>query len=64
MFSWEIDQLIKQYNYSLPSSVYARISNVNQNTQINFVKYDAYSNSFYISTDDGWSWEFRVYRDE
>lgn len=64
MYSWEIDQKIKQYNNQLPSSVYLEISNVQKNPQIDHVKYEAYSDSFTIWTNDDWCWNFQVYKDK
>lgn len=63
MYSHEIDQKIKQYNYQLPSSVYLEISDVNKSPQIDHIKYNAYSNCYSIWTKDGWCWNFQVYKD-
>lgn len=63
VYSWEIDQKIKYFNYNLPSSVYIEISDVNKNSQIGHIEYDSWSNSFTIWTKDGWNWRFQVYKD-
>ena len=63
MFSHEIDQKIKQYNHQLPSSIYLEISDTNNNPQINHIKYNAYSDSFFMRTKDGWYWDFKVYKE-
>ena len=63
MYSHEIDEVIKNYNYAIPSSVYLEISDMNKNPQIDHIKFDAYSNCFTIWTKDGWNWNFKVYKD-
>ena len=63
MYSHEIDQKMKQYNYQLSSSVYIEISDINKSPQIDHIKYNAYSDSFAIWTKDGWNWNFKVYKD-
>lgn len=63
MYSWEIDQKIKQYDYNIPSSVFLHISNVTYSAQISYIKYDAWSNTFTMGTKDGWNWRFQVYKD-
>ena len=64
MYSWEIDGIIKDYNYTLPSSVYIKISDVNNSPQITHIKYDAWSNRFNMWTNDGSNWSFIVYNDK
>ena len=63
MYSYEIDELIKKYNYNIPSSVYIKISNVRSNPQIDHVEYNAWSNNFIMWTNDGYSWTFSVYKE-
>lgn len=63
MYSWEIDQKIKQCNNQLPSSVYLEVSDTDKNPQIDHVIYNAYSNCFSMWTRDGWCWNFQVYKD-
>lgn len=62
MYSWEIDNLIKAYNYYLPSSEYEKIIDLKNNPQIRYVHYNTYENKFYIETADGYSWVIRVYK--
>lgn len=64
MFSWEIDNLIKAYNYYLPSSEYEKITDLKNNPQIRRIYYDAFENKFYIETEDGYNWTIRVYKKE
>lgn len=64
VYSWEIDQIIKSNNNQLSSSVYLEIADVNKNPQIDHIKYDAWSNSFNMWTNDGWCWSFQVYKDK
>ena len=63
MYSHEIDQQMKRYDYQLPSSIYLEVSDINKNPQIYHIKYNAYSNSFSMWTKDGWNWNFQVYKD-
>lgn len=60
MFSWEIDNLLKQNNYNINSETYIHICNTSP--QITEVKYDGYNNSFEIKTDDSYCWKFKVYK--
>lgn len=64
MYSHEIDTVMKTYNYNIPSSVYLQISDVKYTTQIDHIKYDAWSGNFTIWTKDGWCWNFQVYYKE
>lgn len=56
MYSWEIDNVIKQNNYLLSVNDYLRITNHNDSPQIVRVKYDAFSNTFEIHTNDDYHW--------
>lgn len=58
MYSYEIDNIMKNSNYYLDSSTYLQICS--NSPQISEVKYDAFSNSFYITTKDGYRWNFKV----
>ena len=60
MYSWEINQLLERNNFFISEKDYKRISNAKDNPQIIEVKYDAFSDSFRISTKDGYLWNFSV----
>ena len=59
MFSWELDKIMRDSNYTLSRKDYL---NINPNTcnQICRIKYDPFKDSFEIWTDDGYYWQFRV----
>ena len=60
MYSWEIDNYLKIRNYVINKYEYMNIANTNISTQISRIKYDSYSNSFYMETNDGYSWIFMI----
>lgn len=57
MFSYEIDTLIKNKEYIITIDDYKRIIS---SSQICFIKYDPWNDSFVINTEDRYSWRFRV----
>lgn len=57
MYSYEINNVLKQNNYIVTVDLYKEISS---STQICFVKYDPYSNRFSLSSEDGYNWIFEV----
>lgn len=58
MYSYEIDELMKIYNYSLLSHQYLHICKTSP--QINYIEYKPYGNYFEMSTSDGYYWKFTV----
>ena len=64
MYSWEIDNTIKKYNHSLPSSVYVDI--INTSPQIIYIK-RINDKEFKLVTKDSddsvREWVFSVFRD-
>lgn len=58
MYSWEIQKMLEEHNYSLPPDVYMDICQSSK--QIIHVKYKPYENKFCIWTDDDYYWEFEV----
>lgn len=59
MYSWEITQVMEQYNYDLPSKIYLDMTE--NSPQINHVSYSAYNNSFEIWDKEGGYWRFAVH---
>ena len=59
MYSYEIDNCIKEYNYNLPSKLYLKICK--ESPQISEVKYEPFENKFSIKTKDSYFWKFGVY---
>ena len=59
MYSWEIDQKMKEYDYNIPSFLYIDI--ISNSPQIRHIKYNPYDNYFEIWTDEGDYWKFKVY---
>lgn len=62
MYSWEIDQKMKEYDYNIPSFLYIDI--ISNSPQIRHIKYNPYDNDFEIWTDDSGYWKFKVYTKE
>ena len=60
MYSWEIDNYLRDRNYVINKNEYMNIADVRLSSQISRVKYDAYSNSFYMETKDGYNWTFWI----
>lgn len=58
MYSWEIENFFKNTNYSITPDDYQKI--VTESPQINHIKYEPYSNDFIISTDDNYTWRFKI----
>lgn len=61
MYSYEIDKIIKENNYNIPSYLYETALS---SPQISHVKYDSYGDYFEIWTNDGWYWKFRIFLEE
>ncbi len=60
MLSWEIDSFLAQRKYVLNSEEYAELT-PQKNPQISRLTYNTSTNTFYMSTYDGYSWEFKVF---
>lgn len=58
MYSYEINNLIEYRNYLLKVEEYLNI--LGTSPQISRVKYDPYSDSFEIWTNDNCYWKFRL----
>ena len=58
MYTWEIQQELEKYNWNIESKVYLKIL---KSPQINYVKYEPYSNQFHMTTSDGLDVKFTVY---
>jgi len=57
MYSYEIEDIMKKYNYNLPSNIYLKICF--NSDQISDVKYS--NNIFEIWTKDNYYFKFNVY---
>ena len=62
MSSQKINRIMEINNFVLNEHDYRRISNPIKNPQILNVIYDTFSDSFRISTADGYLWNFKVKR--
>lgn len=58
MYSWEIEQLMKQKQYLLKVKEYLEI--LNTSPQINRVSYHKESDDFYLATDDRYEFTFKL----
>ena len=57
MFSYEIDELLRNKNYEINMDDYKRIIESSQVTNIN---YNKDHDDFTVSTEDRYSWNFKV----
>ena len=62
MYSCEIDQLLKKNNFNISNEEYKDILNPLDSPQIINIAYDTSSDSFRVATNDGYLWNFEVYR--
>lgn len=60
MYSYEITQILESQSYNLDSETYINICRTSP--QISRVKYDSYSNSHEIWTNDNKYWKFSVHK--
>lgn len=63
MYSYEIDNILKEHNYYIPSTIYLSVFNKEKTPQITEIKYDAWSDNFYVRTQDSYNWNFKVYKE-
>lgn len=61
MYSYEIDQILKENNNYIPSTAYETVLS---SPQIDHVKYSPYGDVYEIWTSDGWYWKFKIYLSE
>ena len=59
MYSWEITQTMKDYDYCIPSNVYLDITE--NSSQINHVTFNPWDSSFEMWDEHGEYWNFKVY---
>lgn len=57
MYSYEIEKLLQEKQFVINIEDYKLISD---STQVCFIKYDPWNDSFVVNTDDGYTWRFRV----
>lgn len=62
MFSWEIDSVMKQNNYTISADTYINICSTSP--QIIRTHYEAFGDYFEIYTEDRYYWKFRIERKE
>lgn len=60
MYSHEIEELLKIRNYLVGGEDLKRITSVNDNPQINYIKYDAFDNSMEMTTTDNYHFKFGI----
>ena len=63
MYSYQIDNIMRENNYLLSRSDYLSI-NPNTSPQIARMTYDPFNNKFDVWTYDNYHWEFRVKQEE
>lgn len=60
MYSWEIDNYLRTRDWEVTRYEYLYITDILSNPQIRKIKYDAFNDSFYMETSDGYNWIFRI----
>lgn len=60
MYSWEIESFLKERNYCVTPEECNQIANVNTNAQISNIKYFCYDNEYYMRTEDGYEFRFKI----
>lgn len=61
MYSYQIDELLRNKEYIVSVNDYKQIL---ASSQICHIKYEPFDDMFVINTDDGYSWRFRVVKTE
>lgn len=61
MYSYEIQQVLENFRYDIPYSVFDKITNIDTNPQIARIKWDMGDNSYEMWTNDNCYWKFRVH---
>ena len=61
MYSWEIDSVMKQSNYTISSDAYINICSTSP--QIIRIHYEAFGDYFEIYTEDNYYWKYRVVKE-
>lgn len=60
MYSYEIEEYLRERNYTLTPEEILQIINVSINTQIFYISYNAEYNYYEIRTRDGYCFKFGV----
>lgn len=60
MYSSEIDNLLKLRNYIISNIEYLEAFNPMISTQIQYLQYKPFEDSYYCKTSDGYEWGFKV----
>lgn len=60
LYSYEMEQYIKDRNYYLTAEEGAELMNTDINTQIVMIKYYGFNNEYQINTSDGYILRFNI----
>lgn len=60
LYSYEIENYLREHNYSLTAKECAELINIDINSQIVRVRYDPFENDYQIDTSDGYCFRFKV----
>lgn len=60
MYSYEIDNYLKDRNYVLTYDEYKFVSSTEKSPQISRISYSSMDNSFVMYTNDGWIWKYYI----
>ena len=60
MYSWELEEFIKQRNYYVGGDDLVFVINIKEHPQINSVKYDAFNNMYHLTTNDNYNLDFNA----
>ena len=60
MYSWELEQFIKERDFYIGGDDLAFLIDVNQHPQINYIHYDASDRSYVMTTSDNYCFYFKA----
>lgn len=60
MYSWELEQFIKERNYYIGGDDLAFVIDIGKHPQINYIGYDAFTKSYTLSTSDNYCFKFKA----
>lgn len=62
MYSFEISNFLEERNYYISNEEYFMLTDPTINSQINYCEYR--DGKYHISSNDGYTWDFNVYKVE
>ena len=60
MYSWELEQFIKERDFNIGGDDLAFLIDANNHPQINYIAYNSYEKTYMITTDDNYCFYFKA----